>query len=122
MTDRVVEGPPDWAELLTGRGDPGSGALVVLTAAAGPLPATGGGEVAVGAEEGTDRLLAELEEEVLRVTGARRCRIRLRPDAPPGEPAVAVAVRAAHRREAFEAARGALSGVRARLPGGSDAP
>lgn len=113
MTDRVVEGPLAPAELAGGEDDPGAGALVVLTGAA---------EDAAGAGARADRLLAELEDLVLRRTGARRCRLRFRPGAPPGEPAVVAAVRAAHRREAFEAARRAVAGARARLSGDSDAP
>lgn len=113
----------DLEPLLEGTEDSGSGALVVLSRPAG----AGGGRSAPGAEGDAERVLEALEEEVLRRFAARRCRLQFRPGALPGETAVAAVVRAAHRREAFEAARWVVAEVRERLsgparPGADDGP
>lgn len=124
MTTRVVEGALDPAGLARGTEDPTSGALVVLTgsrdgrvAAASGGRRTGSGSLADvdGSEEDVDRVLGELEDEARGRFDVRRCRLRVRADAPPGEPAVAAVVRARHRRAAFDAARWAVTSALGRL-------
>lgn len=123
MTTRVVEGALDPAGLARGTEDPASGALVVLagsrderTAAASGGRAGSGSLGAVdGSEEDVDGVLGELEDEAQARFDVRRCRLRVRADAPPGEPAIAAVVRAPHRRAAFDAARWAVTSALGRL-------
>lgn len=126
MTRRIVDGPLAPGSLVGETPDPASGALVVLCgpAAADPAAAAPPDEQGRAGREGSrpsdgrcGRILAELEEEILRRFGARRCRLRFRPNAPPGETALAAVVRAPHRRDAFEAARWAVAEARRRLSG-----
>lgn len=130
MTPRVVDGPLDPAGLARGTEDPASGALVVVTGARGGTdPADGGdgGEEGDGGEsrpaggdagaEALDRSLDSIEDEALDRFAVRRCRLRVRADAPRGEPAVAAMVRAPHRGPAFDAARWAVASALERLPG-----
>ncbi|OGF53630.1 MAG: molybdopterin converting factor [Candidatus Fraserbacteria bacterium RBG_16_55_9] len=64
-----------------------------------------------------ERVLREIEEEVLARFDVRRCRIQHRIGMLQlGESSVIVVVRAAHRAEAFEAARYAIDELKQRTP------
>lgn len=126
MTRRVVDEPLDPESLVRGTADAESGALVVLSGPAAAADGSSAGEGSTeagggavlgeaGGPEPAARALEELEEEVLDRFDVRRCRLQLRPDAPPDEPAIVAVVRAPHRRDAFEAARWAVASVRERV-------
>lgn len=128
MTSRVVEGALDPTDLLRRTEDPASGALVVVTGGRGGTAPEGDGAAGddggaprdLGEDAGAealDRALGAIEDEALERFEVRRCRLRVRPAAPPGDPAVVAAVRARHRAAAFEAARWAVSSALERLPG-----
>lgn len=121
-SDRVSGTPISAADLADGTGDPRSGALVVVCHPAEPSGDAGGSPPVDAARLG--RALAALEEEATQRFGVRRCRLRVRPDAPSDEAAVVAAVRAPHRAEAFEAARWIVDAALDRLTGeaGSPAP
>ncbi len=64
-----------------------------------------------------EKALRALEEEVVARFDVRRCRIRHRVGTLQlGEPSVVIAVAAAHRAEAFEAARYAIDELKRRAP------
>ena len=64
-----------------------------------------------------ERVLCELEEEVLSNFDVRRCRIQHRVGTLQlGESSVIIVVRAAHRAEAFEAAHYAIEELKKRAP------
>jgi molybdopterin synthase catalytic subunit len=64
-----------------------------------------------------EKVLAEIEQEVLDKFDARRCRIQHRTGTLQlGEPSVLIVVRAGHRAEAYAASRYAIDEVKQRAP------
>lgn len=119
MTRRLVEEPIDLDALLRETEDPGSGALVVFV---GTVRDHNDGKPVEAVTYEAYQPLAEkalraLEQEVLRRFDVRRCRVQHRVGhLKLTEPSVAIVVRAAHRAEAFEAARYAIDELKKRVP------
>lgn len=116
---RVTEEPIALEPLLRETADDGSGALVVFSGTVRDHHE--GRRVAAIAYTAyrpmAERVLAELEGEVVERFGARICRIVHRVgELAVGEESVVVVVRAAHRAEAFEAAQWAIDALKARAP------
>lgn len=115
----VTDGPLDPDALARETADEESGALVVFC---GTVRAHNRGRRVEGLtyeahEELATRVLRELEEEVLRDFDVRRCRLQHRVgELELGEASVAVVVRAAHRDQAFAAARHAIDELKERIP------
>ncbi len=115
----VTEEPLDLNALLAETEDPGSGALVVFSGTV--RDQNDGRSVSSMTYEAhvalAERVLQQIEAEALARFSARRCRIvhRLGPLAL-GEVSVYVVVRAAHRAEAFAAARYGIEAVKQRVP------
>jgi molybdopterin synthase catalytic subunit len=129
MTSRVAERALDPSDFLRETEDPATGALVVVTGGRGGTAPEGEGDRAAGEDggdsphagedagaEALDRALGSIEEEALDRFDVRRCRLRVRPSAPPGASAVVAVVRAPHRAAAFEAARWTVASGLDRLP------
>jgi molybdopterin synthase catalytic subunit len=115
----ICEEPLDLNELLRETEDPGSGALVVFVGTV--RDENDGKPVEALTYEAhiplAEKALEELECDVLSRFDVRRCRIRHRIGTlPPGEPSVVVVIRAAHRAEAFAAARYAIDELKERVP------
>ncbi|MCZ7539293.1 MAG: molybdenum cofactor biosynthesis protein MoaE [Anaerolineae bacterium] len=115
----IVGGPLALEPLLQETEDPASGALVVFY---GTVRDHNDGrpvqsmtyEAHVGLAE---KVLAEIEEEVLAKFGARRCRIQHRVGhLALGEPSVLIVVRAGHRDAAYAASRYAIDALKQRAP------
>ncbi len=119
MTIRVTEAPLDLAPLLAETDDDACGALVIFS---GTVRNTNDGRPVSGMTYDAhvalaERVLAEIESEARTRFGVRHCRIVHRTGTLAlGEVSVYVVVRAAHRGEAFEAARYAIDQVKARAP------
>lgn len=113
MARRVVDEPLDPEPEIRAVADPESGALVVLRA---PGADAGGPADPDRARSFAEGVLEELEAETVRRFGVRRCALRHRPAAGPGEAAFLAVVRAPHRADAFEAAEWAMAEARERLP------
>ena len=115
----ITENPLDLNQLLQETADPGSGGLVIFC---GTVRNENDGKRvrAITYEAHTslaEKVLREIEEEVLSRFDVRRCRIQHRVGMLPlGEPSVIVVVRAAHRAQAFEAARHAIDELKQRAP------
>ncbi len=117
--ERVTEEPIPLASLIAETEDPTAGALVVFAGTVRDHHE--GRRVAAIAYSAyrplAERVLTELEAEVCERFGAAACRIVHRVgELAVGEQSVAVVVRAAHRAEAFEAARYAIDAIKARAP------
>lgn len=115
----LVEDPIDLNALIRETEDPGSGALVVFVGTV--RDHNEGKPVEAVTYEAykplAEKALEELEREVLRRFEVRRCRIQHRVGhLPLQEPSVAIVVRAAHRAEAFAAARWAIDELKKRVP------
>jgi molybdopterin synthase catalytic subunit len=115
----VTEQPLNLSELLAETEDSGSGALVVFVGTV--RDHNDGKPVEAVTYEAhvplAERTLQELEQEVLQRFDVRTCRIQHRVgQLELGEPSVAIIVRAAHRDEAFEAARYAIDELKKRAP------
>ncbi|NPV66107.1 MAG: molybdenum cofactor biosynthesis protein MoaE [Anaerolineae bacterium] len=119
MTTRVTDAPLELAPLLAETEDDACGALVIFS---GVVRNTNDGRPVSGMTYDAhvalaERVLAEIEAEALARFGVRHCRIVHRVGTLAlGEVSVYVVVRAAHRAEAFEAARYAIDEVKARAP------
>jgi len=119
MNRHLVEGPIDLGALLAETEDPGSGALVVFV---GTVRDHNEGKPVEAVTYEAYKPLAEkalqaLEQEVLERFPVRRCRIQHRVGRLKlTEPSVAIVVRAAHRPEAFEAAKWAIDELKKRVP------
>lgn len=118
--DRWISSEPlDLNELLRETEDPGSGALVVFC---GTVRDENQGRPvqAVGYEAHlalAEKALRELEADMLRRFGLRRCRIQHRLGTLAlGEASVLIVVRAAHRAEALAAAGYAIDELKRRVP------
>lgn len=115
----ITSEPLDTDALVRETADEGSGALVVFC---GTVRSENRGRRVEGLdyeahEELAAKVLRELEEEVLEAFEARRCRLQHRVgELELGEASVAVVVRAAHRDEAFAAARWAIDELKERIP------
>jgi cyclic pyranopterin monophosphate synthase len=115
----ICQEPLDLMELVRETEDHGTGALVIFV---GTVRDTTEGQAvhAVTYEahvELAERVLQEIEQEVLERFEVRRCRIRHRVGKLSlGEPSVIIVVRAGHRGPAFEAARYALEELKRRAP------
>jgi molybdopterin synthase catalytic subunit len=115
----ICQEPLDLVELVRETEDHGTGALVIFV---GTVRDTTEGQAvhAVTYEahvELAERVLQEIEQEVLERFEVRRCRIRHRVGKLSlGEPSVIIVVRAGHRGPAFEAARYALEELKRRAP------
>lgn len=119
MICHLVEEPIDLDALIRETEDPGSGALVVFVGTV--RDHNEGKPVEAVTYEAykplAERALQELEREVFERFAVRRCRIQHRVGhLKLGEPSVAIVVRAAHRREAFEAAKWAIDELKKRVP------
>ncbi len=115
----ITEDPLDLAPLLQETEDPGSGALVVFVGTV--RDRNDGKPVEAVTYEAykplAEKALKELEQEVLERFDVRKCRIQHRVGhLQLKEPSVAIVVRAAHRREAFEAAKWAIDELKKRVP------
>lgn len=116
---RLRREPLELDRLLEETADPASGGLVVF---AGTVRNENEGRsverLSYEAHAAlAERTLAQLEEEVLDRFEVRRCRVAHRTGTlEVGEPSVLVVVRAAHRAEAFEAARWAIDELKERVP------
>lgn len=119
MTTRVTDAPLELAPLLAETEDDACGALVIFS---GIVRNTNDGRPVSGMTYDAhvalaERVLVEIEAEALVRFGVRHCRIVHRVGTLAlGEVSVYVVVRAAHRAEAFEAARYAIDQVKARAP------
>jgi len=119
MSRWLTEEPLDLNALIEETEDPGSGALVMFV---GTVRDHNDGKPveAVTYEAYTplaEKALRDLEQEVLERFPVRRCRIQHRVGhLKLTEPSVAIVVRAAHRREAFEAAEWAIDELKKRVP------
>ncbi len=119
MSRWICEGSLDLNQLLKETEDPASGALVIFS---GTVRNEHEGEPvrAITYEAHVtlaERVLHEVEEEVLARFDVRQCRIQHRIGTLPlGELSVIVVVRAAHRAPAFEAARYAIDELKKRAP------
>lgn len=115
----ICEDSLDFNRLLQETEDPASGALVIFS---GTVRNENDGKPvrAIRYEAHitlAEKVLRELEEEVLSRFKVRRCRIQHRIGTMQlGEISVAVVVRAAHRAEAFAAARYAIEELKQRAP------
>lgn len=115
----VTEEPLDLLSLIRETEDPASGALVVFVGTV--RNENEGRPVSALAYEAhiplAERVLRELEEEVLARFPVRKVRIqhRIGPMGI-GEPSVIIVVRAPHRAEAFEACRYAIDELKKRVP------
>jgi molybdopterin synthase catalytic subunit len=117
---RWVTGKPlDLSRLISETEDHGSGALVVFV---GTVRDNNDGKPVESLTYEAhlplaERALQALEREVLQRFNVRRCRIQHRiGKLQLGEPSVAIVVRAAHRKEAFEAAKYAIDELKKRVP------
>lgn len=115
----ISDTPLDLAPLLNETEDHSSGALVIFY---GTVRDENDGqpvhsmtyEAHVSLAE---KVLREIEAEVLERFGVRRCRIQHRIGTLQlGEPSVLIVVRAAHRAEAYDASRYAIDEVKQRAP------
>ncbi len=119
MSKWITEAPLDLNALLQETEDPASGALVIFT---GTVRNENDGRPVQGMtyEAHTalaEKVLRQIEAEVLERFPVRRCRIQHRIGALQlGEPSVYVVVRAGHRAEAFQAARYGIDEVKKRAP------
>ncbi len=109
----------DAGALARETGDPGSGALVTFAGTVRDDRSTR--EVTAitytAHEPLAARVLCELESEAVTAHGAMRCRVRHRLGrVPVGEASVIVAVRAAHRGDAFAACRAVIDALKERAP------
>ncbi len=116
---RVTEEPIALEPLLAETADPAAGALVVFGGTVRDHHE--GRRVAAIAYSAyrpmAERVLAELEAEVIERFGVQACRIVHRiGELAIGEESVVVVVRAAHRAEGFEAARYAIDTLKVRAP------
>lgn len=117
--DRIVERPLDLSALLRETEDEACGGLAVFC---GTVRTPNEGrpveELIYEAHVPlAERVLSEIEEEVLARFDARRCRIQHRVGRlSPGEASVAVVVRAPHRDAAFAGARYGIDELKGRLP------
>ena len=119
MSRWILETPLDLAALLTETEDAASGGLVIFCGTVREenegRPVTGmtyEAHVALA-----EKVLREIEAEVLDRFPARRCRIQHRIGSMQlGEISVIVVVRAPHRAEAFAGARYAIDAVKQRAP------
>mgnify|MGYP001150318264 CR=1 FL=1 len=115
----ICQEPLNVVELVGETEDHGSGALVIFV---GTVRDTNEGQAvhAVTYEahvELAERVLREIEEEVVKRFAVRRCRIQHRVGKMSvGEPSVVIVVRAGHRGLAFEAARYAIDELKRRAP------
>jgi molybdopterin synthase catalytic subunit len=119
MSRRVCEDPLDMSVLLKETEDVGSGALVVFCGTV--RDENEGQKVRAITYEAhiplAERVLREIEEEVVARFRVRCCRIQHRVGMLHlGEPSVVIVVRAAHRAEAFEGARHAIDQIKERAP------
>jgi molybdopterin synthase catalytic subunit len=115
----ICDNPLDLAPLLSETEDPGSGALVIFY---GTVRNENDGqpvhsmtyEAHVSLAE---KVLREIEAEVLERFTVRRCRIQHRIGTLQlGEPSVLIVVRAGHRAEAYDASHYAIDEVKRRAP------
>lgn len=119
MTTRVTDAPLDLAPLLAETEDDACGALVIFS---GIVRNTNNGRPVSGMTYDAhvalaERVLAEIEAEALARFAVRHCRIVHRIGALAlGDVSIYIVVRAAHRAEAFDAARYAIDQVKARAP------
>lgn len=111
--------PLDLAALLDETGNPASGALVVF---GGTVRNENQGRTVSGIDYTAhaslaEKTLAEIEQDTLRRFDIQQCRIVHRTgDLSLQEFSVLVVVRAAHRAEAFDAARHAIDTLKQRTP------
>lgn len=119
MARRVLDEPLDLDALLRETRDAACGGVSVF---AGTVREENGGRrvesLAYEAQVPVaERVLDELEEEVVERFDARRCRIQHRIGRlEPGETSVIVVVRAPHRADAFAGCRHAIDELKRRLP------
>ena len=115
----ITEDPIDVTSLLQETEDSSSGALVVFVGTV--RDHNEGKPVEAVTYEAykplAEKALKELEQEVLERFDVQRCRIQHRVGhLQLKEPSVAIVVRAAHRREAFEAAKWAIDELKKHVP------
>lgn len=119
MTGRILDEPLDLDALLRETRDEACGGVSVF---AGTVREENRGRRVEWLEYEAqvpvaERVLRELEEEVLERFEARRCRIQHRVGRlEPGETSVLVVVRAPHRADAFAGCRHAIDELKGRLP------
>jgi len=119
MSRYLIEESIDLNALIQETEDPGSGALVIFVGTV--RDHNEGKPVEAVTYEAyrplAEKALQELEREVLERFGVRRCRIQHRVGhLKLKEPSVAIVIRSAHRGEAFEAAKWAISELKRRVP------
>jgi molybdopterin synthase catalytic subunit len=115
----ITDKPIRLDEYLTGELDPSCGGVVTF---AGVVRSPNSGREVSGIfydcyREMAEREIASVIREVRSVTGAKSIRVIHRvATVPVGEVSMLVAVRAAHRREAFEACQKIIDEVKRRVP------
>ena len=119
MSRWITEKPLELEKLLQETEDPGSGGLVIFCGTV--RNENDGKRVRAITYEAhvplAEKVLREIEEEALSRFDVRRCRIQHRVGRLQlSEASVIVVVRAAHRAEAFEAARYAIDELKQRAP------
>jgi len=115
----ITEGALDLDALLEGSADPRAGALVVF---GGTVRDHHDGRAVAGLEYSAyaplaEKLIREIEADTVAQFGVHHCRVVHRTGALAiGECAIYAVVRAAHRKEAFAAARYAVDRVKHEVP------
>lgn len=115
----ILDAPLDLAPLLAETEDPACGALVVFV---GTVRNENDGQPVEGMTyeahvSMAEKVLRQIEDEVLNRFDVRRCRIQHRIGTLRlGEPSVIIVVRAAHRAAAYDASRYAIDAIKQRAP------
>ena len=115
----ILDAPLDLAPLLAETEDPACGALVVFV---GTVRNENDGQPVEGMTyeahvSMAEKVLRQIEDEVLNRFDVRRCRIQHRIGTLRlGEPSVIIVVRAAHRAAAYDASRYAIDQIKQRAP------
>lgn len=115
----ILDTPLDLAPLLAETEDPACGALVVFV---GTVRNENDGQPVEGMTyeahvSMAEKVLRQIEDEVLNRFDVRRCRIQHRIGTLRlGEPSVIIVVRAAHRAAAYDASRYAIDQIKQRAP------
>jgi molybdopterin synthase catalytic subunit len=115
----ILDTPLDLAPLLAETEDPACGALVVFV---GTVRNENDGQPVEGMTyeahvSMAEKVLRQIEDEVLNRFDVRRCRIQHRIGTLRlGEPSVIIVVRAAHRAAAYDASRYAIDAIKQRAP------
>lgn len=115
----ILDAPLDLTPLLAETEDPACGALVVFV---GTVRNENDGQPVEGMTyeahiSMAEKVLRQIEDEVLNRFDVRRCRIQHRIGTLRlGEPSVIIVVRAAHRAAAYDASRYAIDQIKQRAP------